>query len=663
MQLSIIIVNYKVKHFLAQCLTSVLEATQHIEAEIFVIDNNSNDGSVEMLRECYPQVQTIDNQCNVGFSRANNQAMRLARGNYVLLLNPDTLVQADTFEKCLRFMDEHPDAGGLGVKMVNGKGEFLPESKRGLPLPGVAFYKIFGLSKFFPKSKKFGTYHLTYLDNNEIHSVEVLSGAFMLMRKSVLDQTGYLDEDYFMYGEDIDLSCRIIRSGYKNYYFPETQIIHYKGESTKKNSVNYVFVFYKAMQIFAKKQFSSHNAKLFNFIINMAIWFRALLALLKRLAVAAFLPLLDFAAIYGGLLLLSSYWETNVLSPRGSAFPDHYLYIILPLYILFWLTGIALCRGYCKPLVLSRTNRGIILGSGIILLIYALLPESFRFSRAVILLGSMWTIITLNGIRYLLSKLGMKNYRLGGTRKQRIAVVGSAAEAVRVAELTQMFHNKNELLRLILTENATSQSETQNMDNSMVIGNITQIAALVKLYRINELIFCGSDLSTARIMALMHELQPLQPEFKIAPASDKNIIIGSNAIHIKDELFHHKGNSLNCYNNRLKKRLFDFISALLLLVASPLSIWLLRYKKDFLGNIFAVLTGAKSWVSYASSEEMKTRKGIFSPAIILGETPSEESVQKANRLYAENYDWKLDLKILRMALAARHACSARRNRQ
>jgi hypothetical protein len=271
----------------------------------------------------------------------------------------------------------------------------------------------------------------------------------------------------------------------------------------------------------------------------------------------------------------------------------------------------------------------------------------------------MWTVIALNGIRYLLSKLGLKNYRLGGSHKQRIAVVGSAAEAVRVAELTQMFYNKNDLLRLILTENAPPQ----NRDNSMVIGNITQIAALVKLYRINELIFCGSNLSTARIMALMHELQPLQPEFKIAPASDKNIIIGSNAILIKDELFHRKGNSLNCYNNRLKKKLFDFISSLLLLLTSPFSIWFLQHKKDFLGNILAVLTGAKSWVSYAPSEDTKRRKGIFSPAIILGEAPSKELMQKANRLYAENYDWKFDLKILKTALAVRHALSTKRNRQ
>ena len=217
MKLSVIIVNYNVAHFLEQALNSVFKALKNVDGEVFVVDNNSVDSSVAMVQAKFPQVHLIANKENVGFSKANNQAIRLSQGEYVLLLNPDTVVEEDTFEKCIRFMDETPDAGGLGVKMVNGKGEFLPESKRGIPLPSVAFYKLFGLSKLFPKSQRFGAYHLTYLDENEIHSVEVLAGAFMLLRKSVLDQIGLLDEDYFMYGEDIDLSYRILKGGYKNY--------------------------------------------------------------------------------------------------------------------------------------------------------------------------------------------------------------------------------------------------------------------------------------------------------------------------------------------------------------------------------------------------------------------------------------------------------------
>ncbi|MGD2036109.1 MAG: glycosyltransferase family 2 protein, partial [Bacteroidales bacterium] len=259
MDLSVIIVNYNVKYFLEQCLHSVFKAMEGMKGEVIVVDNNSVDGSCQMIREKFKKVQLIENKKNLGFSRANNQGLAISGGRYVLILNPDTIVQEDTFSKCVSFMDKHPDAGGLGVKMIDGRGNFLPESKRSLPTPLVSFFKIFGLSALFPKSRLFGRYHLGFLDNNEVNKVEILPGAFMMIRKAVLQKTGFLDESFFMYGEDIDLSYRILLAGYNNYYFPETTIIHYKGESTKKGSINYVVVFYRAMIIFAKKHFSVKN--------------------------------------------------------------------------------------------------------------------------------------------------------------------------------------------------------------------------------------------------------------------------------------------------------------------------------------------------------------------------------------------------------------------
>ena len=201
-----------------------------------------------MLNEKFPEVKIIANKENLGFAKANNQAIREAEGEYILLLNPDTLVEEDTFEKTIAFMGSHPDAGGLGVKMVDGKGKFLKESKRGLPTPSVAFFKMTGLARIFPRSPLFARYYLGHLSDDEIHEVEILSGAFMLLRREVLQKTGLLDEDYFMYGEDVDLSYRILKAGYKNYYFPLTRIIHYKGESTRKSSVNYVFTFYQSIR-------------------------------------------------------------------------------------------------------------------------------------------------------------------------------------------------------------------------------------------------------------------------------------------------------------------------------------------------------------------------------------------------------------------------------
>ena len=243
MKLSIVIVNYNVKYFLEQCIHSCQKAMNQMksvhsdwDSEIWVVDNNSVDGSVEMVRERFPNVKLIANKDNKGFSMANNQAIRESHGDYALLLNPDTVVEEDTFLSCIEFMEANPDGGGLGVKMIDGKGHFLPESKRGLPAPDVAFYKIFGFSSLFPKSKVFGKYHLGFLDKEETHEVDVLAGAFMLLRRKTLDEIGLLDETFFMYGEDIDLSYRITKGGYKNYYYPKTRIIHYKGESTKKTA-------------------------------------------------------------------------------------------------------------------------------------------------------------------------------------------------------------------------------------------------------------------------------------------------------------------------------------------------------------------------------------------------------------------------------------------
>ena len=214
--LAVIIVNYNVQYFLEQCLLSVRKAATGINVDVFVVDNNSVDGSVALVRNKFPEVILIANKQNMGFSKANNQAILAADARYILLLNPDTLVEEDTFEKILKYMDAHPEAGALGVKMIDGKGNFLPESKRGLPTPKVAFFKIFGLSALFPNSRTFGGYHLGFLDKDKIHGVDVLSGAFMFIRKAALDKAGLLDETFFMYGEDIDLSYRIKQAGYRN---------------------------------------------------------------------------------------------------------------------------------------------------------------------------------------------------------------------------------------------------------------------------------------------------------------------------------------------------------------------------------------------------------------------------------------------------------------
>lgn len=278
-KLTVVIVSYNVKYYLEQCLGSLRRSLQGVEAEVYVVDNHSKDGTVGYLSGLFPDLYVIASPHNLGFARANNLAIRKSDSEYVLLLNPDTIVGENTIRTALDFMDAHPDAGSLGVRMLDSQGVSAKESRRGVPTPMVAFYKMAGLCAHFPKSSRFGHYYMGDLPWDAPARVEVVSGAFCLLRREALNHVGLLDEDFFMYGEDIDLSYRILKGGYHNYYIPSL-ILHYKGESTQKSSFRYVHVFYEAMLIFFKKHYSGMSL-LFSVPVKFAIYAKAAWALLR----------------------------------------------------------------------------------------------------------------------------------------------------------------------------------------------------------------------------------------------------------------------------------------------------------------------------------------------------------------------------------------------
>lgn len=280
MKLSVVIVSYNVKYYLEQCLYALRRSTARIDTEIWVVDNASTDGSVEYLRGRFPEVRYIVNKENAGFSRANNQAIVRSSGQYVLLLNPDTIVGEEVLEECVRFLDACPEVGATGVAMLKDNGEFAWESRRGLPTPFTSFCKMSGLCALFPKSRTFGRYYMRYLDVASPNEIEVISGAFNMIRRSALNKAGLLDEDFFMYGEDIDLSYRLLQQGYKNYYLP-LHILHYKGESTQKSSFRYVHVFYQAMLIFFDKHYS-RRYRLLSLLIRLAVVLRAFIDVCRQ---------------------------------------------------------------------------------------------------------------------------------------------------------------------------------------------------------------------------------------------------------------------------------------------------------------------------------------------------------------------------------------------
>ena len=619
MKLSIVIVNYNVKHFLEQCLLSVEKAIHGISTEVFVVDNVSVDGSVEMVRNKFPWVQLVVNQENVGFSKANNQAIRLSKGEYVLLLNPDTLVEEDTFEKCIEWMDAHTDGGGLGVKMVDGKGVFLPESKRGIPYPMTSFYKISGIYRLFQKSKKFNHYYLGHLNSEENHEVEILSGAFMFMRKKVLDEIGYLDEDFFMYGEDIDLSWRIIKGGYKNYYLSDTRIIHYKGESTKKGSLNYVYVFYQAMVIFANKHFSGSHASGYQSLIRIAIWMRASLSFGKRIFKSLGLPILDLG------MTLSLWWwtkeqytsTTGIQIPTELAIPG-FIFTGLIWYLMGWVNGL-----YDLPLRIKPVFKTIFRSAVLVLLIYSLLPETLRFSRLLIGLGSVLALIIFYINRWLILTLVREKRKLN-----KVLLVGSVEETARI---------------LALRNAADAATETLGIAAFLKLLSDQQMNDFVRVKEFGEVVFCAKDVSSANIISAMAQLSSANIEMKIAPP-ESLFIIGSQQIEQKGDTGWIDLNSISLKENKRLKRLLDIGIGLTGVLLFPIWMIFIKSRKGWLGRSLLLILGKRTVVGYEGSTLDLPQLPVGLISCVPDGVVDKDVVFKYNSMYAKDYsirtDWK-----------------------
>ncbi len=604
MKLSVVIVNYNVKYFLTQCLLSVEKAKFEYEEkyggnliEVIVVDNNSEDNSCAYIKKKFSDIFLIENKKNVGFSTANNQAIRQSKGEFVLLLNPDTIIPEDTFVKTLEFAEQNPDAGGIGVKMIDGEGVFLPESKRAFPSPAVSFYKIFGLSKLFPESKRFGKYHLTYLDENQINKIEVLPGAFMLLRKKALEKAGLLDEAFFMYGEDIDLSYRISESGFENYYFPDVNIIHYKGESTKKGSLNYVFMFYNAMIIFAKKHFSGKNAFFFSFLIKSAIIFRAALSVVRRVFKLVFLPVADIIIFYSGFYFLKPLWE-NYKFHHINHYPPEYMHYAVPSYIAVWIISIILAKGYRNPVESKHLFKGILSGAFIVLLIYSLLNEQYRYSRLLLLAGTIWAMFFSWLIRGVFTVFKFENFSFKKRKDIKILFISGENEEIKI---------KKNLFSYF--ENIAYSVRYEKYDEKM-------ISDIIKKEKISHLILSANILSYKELVSTILTVKTLRTKVQIA-YPDEGFIIGSHNVIVSSEMYVTERLNLSEKSAKLQKRIFDISSSLLFILLSPVLILLVDDKKYYFKNIFNVLKGKNTWVGYIKSEKNmllpKLKPGILNP--------------------------------------------------
>lgn len=624
MTISIIIVNYNVKHFLEHCLYSVQKACERIRAEVIVVDNDSKDGSVEYLRPQFPEVNFFECKKNLGFARANNLGLKMSKGKYILFLNPDTLLPEDSLEKCIKFLDADEKIGAAGVRMIDGSGNFLRESKRSFPGPLTSLYKLSGLYALFPKSPIFSKYHLGHLSEHKNHEVDVLSGAFMIARKTVLDKTGGFDKTFFMYGEDIDLSFRIQKQGYRNFYFAETTIIHFKGESTSKGSLNYVRMFYQAMEIFVKKHYGGVRKSVFIFLLQTGIWLHATLKILISFIKKISLPVFDLFFFLSSFWLAKFFWGDFVKpeTEYNSRLLGASFVIFSLLYLsVAWIWGLYDKTGYRTKNVAYASVFAII---GL-LAVYSLFPEQYRFSRGIVLLGSITGFFMLMIFRFFLVESGV--------------IKTSDKKAEHFAGLVAGNENEYESVLKILKQNDEDQTIIA------LAKDVADLELLQKQTGSQKIILCTESLGYKNSINAIDNL-PKNLRYRFFNNTSKTII----SSHCKDESgateSFSKKYKLNDPFYRRIKRLFDIAASLLFLISFPLHVFFVKNPIGLLSNIIKVLFGKKTWVGYTtSSVELKPLKQSVLFLNGVQTSKNENLKQPNNRLdewYAREYSLRID---------------------
>lgn len=612
---------------------------KNIDGEIIVVDNASVDRTPQQIAEHYPTVKLIANKENSGFAKANNQALQIGRGTYVVLLNPDTIVSEDTFTTCINFMDAHDNAGAVGVRMVDGSGRFLPESKRGLPTLKASFLKMTGLYKLFPRSSGMNSYYKGNIGEYETAKIDVLTGAFMFMRKSTLDITGFLDENFFMYGEDIDLSYRITKSGADIYYLPDTSIIHYKGESTRKSSLNYIMTFYEAMLIFTNKhaEFNGQQS-----LIKIAIYFHGLVQLVIQTARKWWPPLLDFMMLVLSFFVTSKLWASYYFNQPDYFTSSFYLFNI-PLYALTGVLSMFFNGAYDKPYTIKSSWVGFAWAIISILVIYAVLPPQLRTSRMTIIMGSFlyMSLLILSRWKFAPWIQSIRNFRQQEARKA--IIIAGREETGRIKELINRSKDHIDIVGTL------SPSGTEATDYPL-IGHLSQVEDVVRVHQIKEIIVSAQDVPFSTFTSLMTSLGP-GLRYMLAASTTMNIV-GSMSRDSEGESYAIRVDfNLSHAAYRRTKRVFDIITSLIILFVSPVLYFFLPRGKVLWNNVLNVFTGNKTWVAYHPGESLSNtlpplRPGILSPVYPIDETVNSKRIEHIHYVYARDYHWTTDLSII-----------------
>lgn len=632
MQLSIIIVNYNVRDLLMNAVASLKNALEGIDGEIIVVDNASSDGAVEALGREHPDVITIPLERNLGFGAGNNVAIERSRGEYVLLINPDTLVQENTLRTMLDFMAQHSGAGLAGCKILNPDGSFEPASKRGFPSPWSAFSRVFGLSKLFPKSKLFGGYNLTWIDPDTTVEVEALSGCFMFFRGSLLRELGGFDTDFFMYGEDLDICWRTKEKGWSVWYHPETSIMHLKGESTRRSSLDAIAMFYDAMEIFARKHFRRNLPLLW--LMRAGISLRKGIARIGRRYPRLDLALIDFLAVLVGFIL-GTLIKVNSLTYPDYAIP--WAFIAPP---IAFIGAIALAGGYGSEYGrLSRTLLGY-LGGFFVLSTLPYFFEAYRFSRGIVLATTGIAVALGLTARFVIL---LYERTFGRNSARRIAFISREDVGTELRDRARrLFLGRPVKVVGIIAPTFSRLDEIGGRG----LGTIENIARIVREHNLTDVVVIDSEIGYGDVIqAIRH----------VAGESVRFHLMRAEKAQIGDELAPRVGTAKRVgepYRMKmpLSKRLLDRLLALLSLVLMPVVYWLWQRTRIPFRSLVDVLMGRRSLVRGAAGPPGEPEP-VFTAAALYGDDGlGEQEMAEIERYYEANRSFMLDCEIIVMSL-------------
>lgn len=634
--ISIVVVNYNVKDFLNGCLKSIEDASHNLSVETIVVDNNSVDGSVEYLMPLFPNVEFIALADNLGFAKANNIGIEKSRGKYVLILNPDTLLRSDTLDEMYRYMENEPECGIAGCKVLNPDGTFQVACRRGFPTPWAAFSKLFGLQSMFPKSKLFSSYNQLYRSIDETYPVDAVIGAFMFCRRDILLEVGGFDTEFFMYGEDLDLCRQVSLRGKKVMYVHTTSIIHYKGESTKRSSINDVKHFYEAMEIFTRKHFGSSH--IFLFILKIGIWLRSLLAYTLRSKRDIMFIVMDLLSINLALII-----STKIRFESFFGFPDYAYPIVFIVVSLVFLLSMFAVGEYFEGRNSVRKAFVAAMMSFFALSSLTYFFPDFRFSRGVVLMsiGLVVGFVSISrGVAAIFDKLA------GRERDRKIIIVGTGDSAIALRDAIINKINSNVIILGYVDTGLAKSNSGLN-----ILGEKSYLKRIIEKHKPNEVIFSDDSISPSDMINLMIESSNSKVRFHQVKEYDELL-----AAQIIDDISGIEPTvpkyNLSKFRNITLKRFEDVvISMILLTIGLPFLLAFKSNKAKFIKNIFKVLSGKISFIGLHKVEENDNpaigKIGIIGPSAT--ENPdhlSIEAIKKLNDYYVRHYSLSLDFDII-----------------